>query len=100
MSGPNVDSFQRALNRFKKDLPQNLIQQFSICTLEDVQQACRDIQAQQGQAGELRNMARLRSFIEAMNQLGQVIEVFLNVHEIVCFIWVGHNNPETCIVLL
>jgi hypothetical protein len=33
------------------------------------------------------NMARIQAFLEGMQQLGKTIEVFLNVNEVVCFIW-------------
>lgn len=41
-----------------------------------------------GKVGRLRRMGRLQGFIEAMDQLGQTIEVFVNASELVCFIWV------------
>ncbi|CAM1509838.1 Fc.00g001730.m01.CDS01 [Cosmosporella sp. VM-42] len=87
MGGPNADSFQRALKKFKQSLSQDLINQFSISTLQDVRQVCHDIQQEHGNEGKLRNMRRLEGFIEAMEHLGKVMEVFLNVHELVCFIW-------------
>lgn len=92
MAGPNYDSFQRALEKFKKSLARNspeLIEQFSIARLQDVKRICLEIQEQQGRDVCLRRMRRIEGFIEAMDQLGKSIEVFLNVNEIVCFIWVG-----------
>lgn len=92
MTGPNPDSFQRALERFKKSLVRNspeLIDQFSIAGLQDVKRVCLEIQDQQGRDGCLRRMRRIEGFIEAMDQLGKSIEVFLNVNELVCFIWVS-----------
>lgn len=91
MTGPSPDSFERALNTFKQSLSPTLTRQFSICTLQDVKTAIRDIQQKEGQAqdGRLRNMARLKAFIEAMEEFGKVVEIFLNANEFVCFIWVG-----------
>ncbi|KAI4866834.1 hypothetical protein F4820DRAFT_457366 [Hypoxylon rubiginosum] len=87
MAGPNVDAFQRALERFKQSISPGIAYQFSLCTLEDVRNACGDIQKRHGQEGKLRNMRRLQAFIEAMDQLGKVVEVFVNANEFVCFIW-------------
>ncbi|KAI0897380.1 WD40 repeat-like protein [Annulohypoxylon nitens] len=87
MAGPSTDSFQRALNQFKRSIPPDLANQFSICTLQDVHNFCRHIQLEHGREGKLRNMRRVGAFIEAMEQLGQVIELFVNVNEIVCFVW-------------
>lgn len=92
MTGPNPDSFQRALERFKKSLARNspeLIGQFSMASLQDVKRVCLEIQDQQGRDGCLRRMRRIEGFIEAMDQLGKTMEIFLNVNELVCFIWVS-----------
>ncbi|KAI1120105.1 hypothetical protein F5Y10DRAFT_290315 [Nemania abortiva] len=87
MAALNADSFHRALSRFKKTLPPDLIRRFSTCTLQDVHGICRDIQQEHGREGKLRNMRRLESFVEAMEQLGKAIEVFVNVNDFICFIW-------------
>lgn len=47
------------------------------------------IQNEQGQEGSLRRMKRIESFIEAMDQLGNTIEVFVNASELVCFVCVS-----------
>ncbi|KAI0188850.1 WD40 repeat-like protein [Astrocystis sublimbata] len=87
MSAPRQDSFQKALRGFKQTLPPNLINEFSVATLDDVRGICQDIQHEHGQQGTLRHMRRLSAFIEGMEQLGKVIEVYTNTSEIVCFIW-------------
>ncbi|KAI1641602.1 uncharacterized protein F4817DRAFT_355288 [Daldinia loculata] len=87
MAKPNADSFQRALNRFKQSISPDLAKEFSMCSLSHVQQVCKEIQQKHGSEGKLRYMGRLRGFIEAMEQLGKVIEVFVNASEFVCFIW-------------
>lgn len=88
MSGPNPDAFQRALKKFKASLDPNLQAQFSQTSLSDVYFTIRDIQDKQAKAGEQRDIRRLQAFIEAMDQFGKVIEVFLNANEILCFVWV------------
>ncbi|TRX94186.1 hypothetical protein FHL15_004954 [Xylaria flabelliformis] len=82
MAAPKLDSFQKALQRFKKTLPPNLVDEFSVCSLDDVRDTCRDIQDAHGRNGTLRHMRRLEPFIEAMEQFGKVIEMFGNVNEI------------------
>lgn len=62
--------------------------EFSTCTLEDVQATIKDIQDQQGPKGKLTYLGRLTAFIEAMEQFGKVVEVFLNTSQVVCFVWV------------
>lgn len=88
MVGPNPDSFQRALKHFKRSLATRspgLADEFSIDSVEDIQIFCLSIQ---NEPGLNRRMRRIKGFIEAMDQLGQSIEVFVNANELVCFIWV------------
>ncbi|RYP79052.1 hypothetical protein DL771_000030 [Monosporascus sp. 5C6A] len=87
MTGLNPDSFERALNTFKQSLSPSLARQFSDCKLEDVKDVIRGIQQKQGKEGRLRDMRRLGAFIEAIEQFGKVVEVFVNANEFVCFIW-------------
>lgn len=81
--------FQKALENFKKDLTAQQRQEFSITKLQDVKDEVNKIQIQHGSAKKLRGMSRMSKFLEAMQQLEQVISVFLNVNEVVAFIWVG-----------
>ncbi|KAI0161066.1 hypothetical protein GGR52DRAFT_586387 [Hypoxylon sp. FL1284] len=87
MSGPNPDAFNRALQKFKQSISPDLARNFSSCTLADVRDACRDIQQQHGKERKLRNMRRLDAFVEAMEQFGKVIDMFVNASEFVCFVW-------------
>lgn len=88
----NPDSFQRALDRFKRSLSPSLAEEFSVCSLLDVRNTIRDIQQKQSEEGKLRYMRRLMAFIEAMEQFGKVIEVFVNVNVFVGFVWVRHRS--------
>jgi hypothetical protein len=81
------DSFQTALATFKAQLNSKEREELQFSTLEDVRLAIARIQAEQGSQKSLMNLARLESFLEAMNQFGNVIEVFLNASNFVCFIW-------------
>lgn len=99
MAGPNPDSFQRALGRFKISMSRTspeLIDQFLITRPEDVRRVCMEIQDQQGRDGCLRRMRRIEGFIEAMDQLGKSIEVFVNANEFVCFLWVSTSFIPLC----
>jgi hypothetical protein len=42
---------------------------------------------EQGRRKELMNLTRIRRFLEAMDQYGKVIEVFLNASSMLCFVW-------------
>ena len=88
----NGGAFQRALARFKSHLSPEDQDKFSVTRLEDVQEAIAQIQSAQGSKRKMRNLTRLKGFIEAMEQYGQVVEVFLNVHEIIAFVWVSRQS--------
>lgn len=96
MTGPDPDSFLRALGKFKVFLSRTspeLINQFAITGPQDVKRVCMEIQDRQSRDGSLRRMRRIEGFIEAMDQLGKSIEVFVNVNELVCFVWVSASPP-------
>ncbi|KAI0907154.1 WD40 repeat-like protein [Ustulina deusta] len=95
MAGPRPDSFQKALTRFKNTLDPSLVNEFSVCNLRDVRDVCQDIQNTHGREGRLRYMERIKAFIEAMEQFGKVIELFVNVSEIVCFIWIARTYVDS-----
>lgn len=93
MAGTGDDSaFQRALARFKGHLSSEQQEEFSITSLEDVQETIAQIQDTQGLKRRMRNLTRIKGFIEAMEQYGRVVEVFLNVSEIIAFIWVCRQS--------
>jgi len=81
--------FQKALENFKKDLTAQQRREFGITKLQDVKDEVNKIQIRHGSAKKLRGMSRMSKFLEAMQQLEQVISVFLNVSEVVAFIWVS-----------
>jgi len=82
-------SFENALVKFRASLTEKQRRDFALCTLKDVQTAIDEIQVRLGSQRRLRNMKRIAKFIEAMTQLGQVVEVFLNVENTVAFVWVS-----------
>jgi hypothetical protein len=79
--GPVVQSFKETLTEEQRN-------DFEFSTLEDFQTIVVTIQNRQGSEKKMRNLARLRCFLEAMEQYDKVIEVFVNTSEIVGFIWV------------
>ena len=85
--GSLEDGFRKTLSSFKKRLTQEEQSAFQFATLEDVRLEVTRIQAEQANQKEMMNMTRIQSFLEAMDQFGKVIEVFLNSSEFVPFIW-------------
>ncbi|KAF2658989.1 C2H2 domain-containing protein [Lophiostoma macrostomum CBS 122681] len=84
---PLASPFRIALTNFRNRLSGTQLQEFQAASYD---QLCQDIvrlQHQQETEKKMRNMSRLSSFLEAMNQFSKVIEVYLNVSDAVAFVW-------------
>lgn len=83
-------AFERALEAFKADLvvKKKDHEQFKNTSLPDLLKQIEDLQRKQLSQRRGQNLARLKPFLEAMDQFGKVVEVFGNTSEIVAFIWV------------
>ncbi|KAK0627418.1 hypothetical protein B0T14DRAFT_135829 [Immersiella caudata] len=84
---PTSSTFARAVEKFSKSLTEDQKKEFKTSSLKDVEAAIRKIQERYGPEKKLRGMRRVAKFLEAMSQLEHVIKVFLNVSEVVAFIW-------------
>ena len=92
MAGSCCNSgFQRALARFKGHLSLAEQEEFGFTTLEDVQRTIAQIQDTQGSERRMRNLTRIKAFLEGMEQYGKVVEVFLNTSDILAFVWVRRH---------
>ena len=80
-------TFEAVLNDFKKRLTPKELENFQITTLKDVRETALRIQNEQEQSKTMMNMVRLESFLEAMDQFGKVIDVFVNASSFVAFVW-------------
>jgi hypothetical protein len=84
---PRGVAFSKALDAFRSTLASDDQEDFKYTTLEDLQRFIEDIQDKQGRRAQ--NLARLKPFVEGMEQLGKVVEVFLNLSSVVAFVWVS-----------
>lgn len=90
MATPSLasESFQRSLDRFRDKLSDEQKKDFEMVSINQVKTAIEQIQAQIGPEKKLRNFARLNAFLEGMKQVEELVTIFLNVHEVVAFVWV------------
>ncbi|KAH9212710.1 hypothetical protein DL95DRAFT_508617 [Leptodontidium sp. 2 PMI_412] len=79
--------FTQVLTKFTTRLTKQELEDFKFSSLDDVLKTVHSIQKEQGRRKEMMNLTRIQSFLEAMGQYGQVIEVFLNASSILCFVW-------------
>lgn len=83
------NSFERTLNEFKKQLSFEQQRDFGATTFKDLQITIAALQKRQASTRTAQNLRRIQSFLEGMERNAEVIEVFLNVHNFVAFIWVS-----------
>lgn len=81
------NSFEATLLDFKKRLTLKEQNDFQFTTLDGVKRELARIQKEQQDLKTMMNMSRIQSFLEGMNELGKVIEVFLNASNFVAFVW-------------
>lgn len=93
MSTPSDSAFSTALQQFKDGLDHAEKQSFKLVKLEDLLGEISNLQARLLRQRRGKNLARLRPFLEAIDQLGKVVEVFANSSEFVAFVWV--RDPAT-----
>jgi hypothetical protein len=84
---PIADPFQDAWKEFSIRLSKEELEDFQFSSIDDVRLALKSIQDEQGRRGTMMHLPRIRAFLEAMEQYGKVIEVFLNASSILCFVW-------------
>jgi len=83
-----VSEFTRVLADFARSLTEEQQNDFRFSTLEDLKAAINIIQEKQASEKKMQNLTRLKSFLEAIEQFGKVVEVFLNTSNFIAFIWV------------
>ena len=86
--GTSSASFQRTLDRFTVGLSPKEKEDFKLSSLQDVYDEINRIQRIHGDDKKMRNLNRLKGFVEAMDQYGKVIETFLNTSNFIAFVWV------------
>jgi len=91
MTSPAVpaptNGFERALRAFEKRLTPSESAQFSSTSLDDLKVTILSIQAEQRARKKMMHMGRVQAFLEAMEQFGRVIDVFVNVNSMLAFVW-------------
>ncbi|KAK2605748.1 hypothetical protein N8I77_008563 [Diaporthe amygdali] len=83
----DLSAFHTALKQFKDGLDHAEKEAFRLVELDDLLKEINDLQARLVRQRRGKNLARLRPFLEAIDQLGKVVEVFGNSSEFVAFVW-------------
>ncbi|ROW00049.1 hypothetical protein VPNG_08321 [Cytospora leucostoma] len=86
MAGMTI--FEDALARFKSRLNASELRQFgNLTTLNELKATILSIQKAQEDKKETKNLPRIQRFLEGMEQLGKIVDIFLNSSEILAFVW-------------
>ncbi|KAK0627895.1 hypothetical protein B0T14DRAFT_146177 [Immersiella caudata] len=83
------DQFRRALDDFKKkaELTSEESRYFQLSSFNDVLMTLDQVQKEQSKKKTLAFMNRIDPFLKTMAEYGKVIEVFVNMSEILAFVW-------------
>lgn len=85
--------FSQVLSAFKARLSPGDIESFQFTNFDELKGAIDEIQRAQAQRRGLRNLNKIRPFLNGLEQYSKVIEVFVNAKpDIMAFIWVGRKR--------
>ncbi|KAM0430109.1 hypothetical protein ACHAPT_006115 [Fusarium lateritium] len=87
MASTSSTSFERSLDQFRNYLSNYQKQQFRNANLQDLRDTIQKMQAKLGRDKRLCNFRRIEKFLDTMKQVEQLVTIFLNVHEVVAFVW-------------
>lgn len=97
---PPETTFERCLREFKDSLSPEERKWWAETTLADLEKAIAAIQQKQESTRTQQGFQRIQGFLEAMKSNAAIIEVFLNVHPFVAFIWVRLDDAKGFITLI
>jgi len=81
--------FERVAKAFRANLRSDELQCFKLSELGDLRTILASIEEQQDKKRGLAYMKRVEPFINTMLEFGKIVEVFLNVTDVLAFVWVS-----------
>jgi hypothetical protein len=82
-----VTTFERELKSFKARLTQSEQSTFTDTTIDDLHLTVASIQKTQISERTNKNITRLRTFLEAIESLSKILDLFVNISDFVAFVW-------------
>jgi hypothetical protein len=95
---PLPASFTRGLAHFQKRLSAELIEEFQFASFQSLQEAIQNIQKEQAQKQSLRNLNKIRPFLNGLAQSSKIIELFINMQPLLAAIWVSFTELDILII--
>lgn len=89
VDGARSTIFSSTIESFKSSVASDVSEAIQkVCTLDDLNEAIRDIERDQANRKCLHNLGRIRPLLEALLSYSSVIEVFVNAKpDVLAFIW-------------
>jgi hypothetical protein len=76
------------------------IRELEITTLSDLQIVISQIQNSQRTSKRMMHLKRLQPFLQAMEQYGNLINIFVNACSMTAYIWVGSPRRTSILSLI
>jgi dsDNA-specific endonuclease/ATPase MutS2 len=91
MASSEPSHFEKILAGFKKRLSSEHAELFQLATFDDLKASIKRIETEQAARKGLRNLNKIKPFLNGLRQYAEVLEVFVQAKpEILAFIWVSH----------
>ena len=93
----DFEPFERARKKVWNELTAQEKNKLSAaCTIDDIWKAAEHIQDEQGKRRELRNMNKIRPYLDGLRRYEDVIKVLISSNPgILALIWVGYRTPNS-----
>jgi hypothetical protein len=82
-----ITTFERELKSFKARLTQSEQSNFTDTTIEELHLTVASIQKTQLSERTNKNITRLRTFLEAIESITKILDLFVNISDFVAFVW-------------
>ncbi|KAF4340767.1 heterokaryon incompatibility protein het-E-1 [Fusarium beomiforme] len=80
-------SFERSLDRFRRELSDDQQKQMHGVDQQALIDTIQDIQGKLGRENDLCKLTRIQRFLRAMEHIEKLVNIFLNASDFVAFIW-------------
>lgn len=91
-----LPAFSRSLADFQKRLSAEQLKDFQFATFQSLQEAIENIQKEQAERQCLRNLNKIRPFLNGLTQYSAIIELFVNMEPLLAAIWVSFVHADFC----
>ncbi|KAF4969856.1 hypothetical protein FSARC_3014 [Fusarium sarcochroum] len=87
MPATRSTSFERSLDQFRRELSDDQKKDFSGANQKYINSMLQDMQNRLGREKGLCRLTRIEKFLDAMKHIEDLVTIFLNVSEVVAFVW-------------